>query len=287
MVDAVMRLTGATPTEKMVLVSLAENCRKGSPLASPGMDDDAAGHGDQVGMLTRTGLSRTTIVNTTKRLADLDRPGGPLLHNEQRGGWRRRGVWRLLLTPTQRSTTTTASDDSQRSTTTTASDDSQRSITPSVAVNSKDRSGQRGRPPLGFKLSENLSLSRATTTSGAASRSTDPARSEDETEGFASYLAMYGHSYDIKDVRSTVGIIRKAKPDADYDTVEDVLVQIAGHKPDRLAAYAVGMGDDLGELKLRTADDLLDALGQQCMHGWPTRDSSACPYCAADGTSST
>jgi hypothetical protein len=100
LVSGVLALRGVTPHEKLVLIALAEDARRGSRHASPGMDDDCDG---RPGLLTRTALKRSTLYEVTAALLATDRPGGPLLrqvsrgHGTGRGGGGRRAVFELLL----------------------------------------------------------------------------------------------------------------------------------------------------------------------------------------------
>jgi hypothetical protein len=100
MVRAVLHLRSIKPYEKLVLLALAEDCRQGSALASPGLDDDSAPNVG-IGMRTRTGLGRTRLVEVVGQLCDPDRDGGPLLRVAQRGQKHRRAVYELLIDPLQ------------------------------------------------------------------------------------------------------------------------------------------------------------------------------------------
>lgn len=96
----VLALRGVTPHEKLLLLALAEDARRGSRQASPGMDDDRNG---RPGLLTRTALGPSTIYAVTAALVAPDRPGGPLLrrvsrgHGTGRAGGARRAVFELLV----------------------------------------------------------------------------------------------------------------------------------------------------------------------------------------------
>lgn len=101
MVAAVLRLRGCTPYEKLVLLALAEDTRRGTRTASPGLKDDAA----SPGMLTRTGLSRSRLYKVRQELGApaVDKDGTvlrpALVRSVSPGRKYRRAVYELLFEP--------------------------------------------------------------------------------------------------------------------------------------------------------------------------------------------
>ena len=97
MTRAVWRLSGLSPRQKLVMLALADDCRTGRMVASPGMDG-----GD--GLRAKTGMGSTAVGKVLRALV-----ASGLLERVQGSGHKGRNTeWLLLISPIKASPRVTA-----------------------------------------------------------------------------------------------------------------------------------------------------------------------------------
>jgi hypothetical protein len=305
LVSGVLALRGVTPREKLVLLALAEDARRGSRHASPGMDDDCDG---RPGLLTRTAMKGSTIYEVTKALLATDRPGGPLLrqvsrgHGTGRGAGGRRAVFELLL-PEHAASGTPDPDPSDSASGPPDSDSSQPPAHPESA-SSPPRVSLRGAGPLPEVPPGTTSLSPR---EGSAPMHTTARETTSEGDSFGTRAVAALGRDDLSPAQldQAYKYARDRIGDEDAaDAVTELAMQrgienypryVRGIPDDDLRALADQHRHNRARAATSSARRPVEATPNRCEHGHPNGlrraadGSSPCPLCdraaATDGAS--